>query len=183
MKREDVIELLKSHLKNKNLIKHCLAVGAIMKKIAEKMGRDPQKWEIVGILHDIDYEKTKDDFSKHGILAEQILEGYLDKGSLHAIKAHNYENTGVQPITKMDYALIASDSISGLIVATALVMPSRKLEEVKVKSVLKKFKQKDFARNVNRENILFCEKLGFSLEEFANLSLEALKEISEELGL
>ncbi len=183
MKREEAIELLKKHLKNKNLIKHCLAVGAIMKKIAERIGENSKKWEIVGILHDIDYEETKDDFSKHGILAGQILREYLDEEGLHAIKAHNYENTGVEPMTKMDYALIASDSISGLIVATALVMPSKKLEEVKPKSVLKKFKQKDFARNVSREKILFCEKLGFSLEEFINLSLDALKEISEELGL
>jgi len=183
MERGDALKLLEENLKNKNLVKHCLAVGAIMKALAKRLGEDEKKWEMVGILHDLDYEKTMNDFEKHGILTAEILKDKLDEESLHAIKAHNFEHTKVEPKTKMDFALIAADSISGLIVAAALVMPNKKLEEVKVETILKKFKQKDFARKIDRNRILFCEKIGLSLEEFAKLSLEALKEISEELGL
>lgn len=182
LSKEEAINLLKENLTNKNLIKHCIAVGAIMKELAIKLGEEPQRWELVGLLHDIDYEKAS--MEEHGLKSAEMLNGLLDEESLEAIRRHNYENNGSpKPESKMDKALIAADAVSGLVVATALVMPNKKLDEVKVESLLKKFKQKDFARRVNRENIKMCEELGFSLEEFLELSLEALKKVSDELGL
>ncbi len=181
--REEAFSLLKENLKNQNLVKHCLAVEAIMRELAEYLGEDKEKWGLLGLIHDIDYEKTKDNPKIHGILAAEILKDKVDEDILKAIKSHNFENTGIEPETKMEKALIASDSISGLIVACALVMPSKKLEEVRVETVKKKFKQKDFARNCRRERILFCEQTGIPREKFFEIALNALKKISEELGL
>ena len=181
--REKAFSLLEQNLRNSNLRKHSLAVAKIMEKLAEKLNQDKEKWFIVGLLHDLDYEETIDNPSLHGIKSAEMLKDFLDEESLHAIKSHNFENTKIEPKNLIDFALIASDAISGLIVATALVMPSKKLEEVKLESLKKKFKQKDFARKIDRNRILFCEKIGLNLEEFLDISLNALKEISKKLGL
>jgi len=180
--REEAMEILKEHIKNENLLKHCLAVAAIMEEIAKVKGEDQELWYITGLLHDVDYEECNGDINKHGLMAEEILKDVLPEESVSAIKAHN-ENTGHKDESDLATALKASDSLSGLIVATALVMPDKKLSSVKVKSVKKKFKQKDFARGVDREEILLCENLGFSLNEFIELGLKALNAISEDLGL
>jgi len=183
LSRADALKLLEENVKDRKIVLHMIAVGAIMKRLARYFGEDENLWELVGLLHDIDYERTKDDPSKHGLIAEEILGSLVSKDILRAIKSHNYENTGFEPKTRMEKALIASDAVSGLIIACALVMPSKKLEEVKVKTIKKKFKQKDFARGVSRERILFCEEIGIPREKFFELALDALKEVSEELGL
>ncbi|RLG02355.1 MAG: phosphohydrolase, partial [Thaumarchaeota archaeon] len=112
-----------------------------------------------------------------------ILGDRVPSEVIRAIKAHNFENTGVAPESDLEKALIAADAVSGLVIASALVMPSKKLEEVRVETLERKFKQKDFARNVSRERIRFCEQLGIPLREFLEISLNALKEISSDLGL
>ena len=183
LSRADALRLLEENVRDKKIILHMIAVGAIMKEVARYFGEDEELWELVGLLHDIDYERTKNDPSKHGLVAEELLGSLVSEEVLRAIKSHNYENTGVEPKTRMEKALIASDAVSGLIIACALVMPSKKLEEVKVETVKKKFKQKDFARRVSRERILFCEEIGIPREKFFELALNALKEISGELGL
>jgi len=183
LSREDALKLLRENVRNEKIILHMIAVGAIMRELARYFGEDEDLWELVGLLHDIDYERTKNDPSKHGLVAEEILGSLVSDDVLRAIKSHNYENTGIEPRTRMEKALIASDAVSGLIIACALVMPSKKLEEVKVKTVKKKFKQKDFARNVSRERILFCEQIGIPREKFFELALNALKGVSDELGL
>ena len=183
LSRADALKLLEENVRDRKIVLHMIAVGAIMKRLARYFGEDENLWELVGLLHDIDYERTKDDPSKHGLIAEEILGSLVSKDILRAIKSHNYENTGFEPKTRMEKALIASDAVSGLIIACALVMPSKKLEEVKVKTIKKKFKQKDFARGVSRERILFCEEIGIPREKFFELALDALKEVSEELGL
>ena len=182
MNKEEALNLLKHHVENPKLINHYIAVGAIMKALAKRFGEDEEKWEVLGVLHDIDYEKTKDTPEKHGLLARELLEGKIDEEIIRAIERHN-PMTGNVPETLMEKALIPSDAVSGLIVATALVMPGKTLEEVRVESLMDKFKQKDFARAVPRESILKCEEIGLSLEEFFKISLNALKEIREELGL
>ena len=182
MIREEAIKLLHENIHNENLIKHCIAVGAIMKGLAKRFGEDENLWELTGLLHDIDYEETKDDPKNHGLVALKILEGRVPKEVLDVIPTHS-EMTGYEMKNKIDFALSAADAISGLIVATALMMPSKKLDEVRVESVLKKFKKKDFARNVSRERILLCEKIGLSLEDFVEVSINSMKEVSEEIGL
>ena len=176
---EEAMEMLEQ-IDMGNLRKHMLAVGAIMEKLAEKFGEDRKLWKFTGWLHDIDYKKS--DMREHGLISAKMLEGKLPEGALHAIKAHN-ELTGVKAESLMDKALIAADAASGLVVATALVMPGKKLEEVKISSLIHKFKDKSFARRVDRGRIEMCSEMGMSLEEFLELSLEAMKGISGELGL
>ncbi len=179
---DEALELVRKYVKNDKLIKHMLAVAAIMEKLAEKLGEDRELWKLVGLLHDIDYELTQNQPEKHGLVAAEILKDKLPEHAIKAVQAHN-ELTGVKDDSKLAIALRAADAVSGLIVATALVMPNKKLSEVKLDTLLRKFRQKDFARGVKREKILECEKLGMSLEDFLSLSLEALKEISNMLGL
>lgn len=183
MNREEAIKLVKENIHKKNLFKHMLAVEAIMKEIANRLGEDKERWGLVGLLHDIDFEKTENNPQKHALLAEEILKDKVDSEIIRTIKSHNFENTNVFPESKMEKALVAADSVSGLVIACALVMPSKKLSDVKVETIGKKFKQKDFARNCNRERILFCEKIEISRDKFFEISLKALQEISEELGL
>ncbi len=183
MKREEAIELVKKNIKKGNLFKHMLAVEAIMREIAIYLNKNEEKWSLAGLLHDIDFEITMNEPEKHGIVAEEILKGKVDEKIIRAIKSHNFENTKIEAESEMEKALIAADSISGLIIACALVMPSKKLRDVKVETIKKKFKQKDFARNCNRNRILFCEKINIPREKFFEISLKALQKISNELGL
>ncbi len=180
---EEARSLLRKEITENNLLKHCIAVSAIMKGLAKKLNEDELLWQITGLLHDIDYEQTKNNHAQHGLIAAEMLKEKLPSDALQAIKAHNFENTSVLPKSKIDIALIAADSISGLIIATALIYPSKKLEEVKVKSITKRFKKKDFARNCNREKMLYCEKLNINFPEFAEIALNSLKKIHAELGL
>ena len=181
--RDEAYNLVESKIKRKNIVKHMLAVEAIMKSLAEYFGEDKEIWGLTGLLHDVDFEEVGENFSMHGLKAEEILKGLVPDEVIQAIKAHNYEYTGVQPKTWMEKALIAADAVSGLLVACALVMPSKKLEEVKISTLNKKFKQKDFARNVDRNRINFCEEIGLSKEKFFEIALNGLKKISQTLGI
>lgn len=183
MDKDEALRLVEENVSDRRIVLHMIAVSAIMRALARYLGEDEEEWGLVGLLHDIDYERTKADPARHGLEAENILKGRVSEEVLRAIKAHNFENTGVKPETRLENALIAADAVSGLIVASALVMPHKKLEEVRVETLEKKFRQKDFARRVSRERIMFCEKLGLSREKFFELALEALKGISGELGL
>jgi putative nucleotidyltransferase with HDIG domain len=181
--REEALTLVKKHIVKRNILYHMLAVEAIMRSLARHFGEDEEKWGLIGLIHDIDYEETDAAPEKHSLIAAEILKGMLPEELLKAIKAHNFKHTGVKPENRMEKALIASDAISGLLVACALVMPSKKLAEVKVETVAKKFKDKDFARGADRERILVCEEIGIPREEFFEISLKGLKEIAHEIGL
>lgn len=174
-------------MKNQNLRRHCYAVEAVMRALAKKLGGDVEKWSLVGLLHDGDYEKTKDTPEKHTLLMHQWLKeaGETDEEILKAILSHNFVHTGKnEPATKMEWSLYCCDELTGLIVATALMMPDKKLDTVRVKSILKKMKVKTFAAAIDREQIKMCEeKLGIPLEEFIKMSLEVMQGISKELGL
>ncbi len=176
---EEAFSLL-SNVENENLRKHMVAVGAIMAKMAEQFNEDKKMWMMTGLLHDADYGKA--DMEQHGLMSAEMLEGKLPEEALHAIKAHN-ERTGVKAESMLDKVLIASDAASGLIVATALVMPEKKLSQVKISSLVTKFKDKSFARRVERKRITICEELGLSLEEFLSLALEGMMDIGQKLGL
>lgn len=167
-----------------NLRKHCLASQAIMRRLAVHFGEDADLWGWAGLLHDLDFEETKDEPNRHGLVAAQWLEDLgVNTELITAIKAHNAEALRLQRVSRLDYALTCAETVTGLIVATALILPDKKLSSVKASSVRKRMKQTAFARNVQRENILLCEKIGLDLEAFINLSLEAMQSIAEELGL
>ncbi|MFQ5862678.1 MAG: HDIG domain-containing metalloprotein [Candidatus Brocadiales bacterium] len=184
MNREEAWDLLTGHIRQENLRKHCVATEAIMRSLARELGRDEESWGVAGLLHDLDFESTKDDPASHTLRTADILR---DKGipddMVEAIKAHNAEALGIERTTEMGFALSAAESITGLIVAAALVLPDKKLSSVKPSSVIKRMQEKAFARNVNRQAIRGCERLGIGLEDFVKLSLTAMQGIASELGL
>ena len=184
MTREQALELLKQNIQNQNLIKHSLAVEAIMKTLARHFNENEEKWGLAGLLHDIDYEKTKDNPNLHSKMgAEMLKELGFEKEICQAVLTHN-EAHKILPESKMAKALFCLDPLTGLIVAATLVLPSKKLSDLKLESVLKKFKEKSFARGANRDIIKKCQEyLGLSLEEFVKIVLEAMQKISNELGL
>ena len=115
--REEALELLGSNLGNINLVRHCLATEAVMRKLAEDKDRDTEVWGLAGLLHDLDYELTSDDHSKHALVGAEMLDGRLPEEALHAIRSHNSENNGTSRESEMDHLLAAAESITGLIVA------------------------------------------------------------------
>ena len=182
--REEAVKLLKKNISNANLQKHCFAVEAIMGALAKKFGQDIDRWKLAGLLHDIDYEETKDKPEIHSLIGAEMLSKIgLDKEIVEAVKTHN-EMHGIEPRSLMAKSLFVADPLSGLIVASTLVLPSKKIKDLTLKSVLKKFKAKSFARGANRKNIKKCEDLiNLSLEEFVGISLKAMQGINQELGL
>jgi len=183
LNREEALSLVRSRITNRNWFLHMLAVEAIMRKLAEHLGENSELWGLAGLVHDLDFEEVGEDMKRHGTVSASILEGKVPEEIIHTIKAHNFEYTGVEPSTKLDKALIAADAASGLIIACALVMPSKKLSEVTVKSIAKKFKESSFARGVDRNRITLHKDLGIERDTFFQLSLEALQGIHQELRL
>jgi len=184
MTRDEALDWLKTEVKESNLIKHCLAAEAAMKNLAIRFGEDEIIWGLTGLLHDIDYETTKDNPQEHSLKGYKML---LEKGVediiAEAVKTHN-DAHGLPPVTLMAKAIYCVDSLTGLIVATTLVLPSRKIKEVQTDNVLRRFKEKGFARGANRINIAKCEELlGVPLQEFTEITLQAMQGIDEELGL
>ena len=182
--REDALDLLNYHLKNEKLVSHCIASEAIMRALATKLEEDPQVWGLAGLLHDLDYEITGEDPTMHGAETARILKKKsVSPGIVDVIKKHNAEGLGLVRSTVFEHALTCAESITGMIVATALVYPDKKISSVKTKSVTKRMKTPHFARAVSRERIMECEKIGIPLNDFVSLSLEAMSEIADQLGL
>ena len=185
MTRHDAEQLLKKHVKNERMLNHCYAAEAVMRSLAGRFGEDVEKWGLAGLLHDIDIEITDADLSRHCLEAQKILtaEG-IDPETVEAVVMHNEAVTGGRKReTRFQHALAAAETITGLIVATTLVYPDKKLASVKAKSVVKRMKEKAFAASVNRDIILECEVIGIPLNEFAELSIAAMLGISDRLGL
>jgi uncharacterized protein len=182
--REEAVALMESYLDTDCMRKHCLASEAIMRDLAPRFGADPEMWGLTGLLHDIDYDETKDKMGQHALLTEKILlERGVDKQITEAIKTHNAENLGLKRSEPIHIALTAAETITGMLVAAALVNPDKKLSSLKVKSVKKRMKAKEFARSVNRDHILLCERIDIPLDEFIEISLTAMCKIADDLGL
>lgn len=198
MTREEAYMLLTTHLKNSNLIKHCIAceVGmrAIYRHFTPQDQQNPaeeEEWGITGLLHDVDYEiaQQENKLDRHGILLFEDAKYAVDSKKIpekiaHAIKAHNFENTGVQPEDAMDWAIADIDALTGLIVACALIHPDKKLASIDTDFVMKRFGEKSFAKGARRESISRCEEnLDIPLKKFIELTLTAMQENHEALGL
>ena len=181
--RENALKFLHEHIQNANMIKHCLASESVLQAIALKLDEDPEMWGLAGLLHDVDVEITHADPFQHGPFAEKLLKGLLSPEAIDAIVMHNEMATGKERTTVFQHALAAGETITGLIMATALVYPDKKLALVKTKSITKRMKEKAFAASVNRETIMECELIGIPIHDFAELSLAAMQKISGELGL
>lgn len=184
LSREQALELLKQYLQQPNLIKHSLAAEAVMAALAKKLGEDARTWALAGLLHDLDVERTHADLNIHGLETEKILQSLgVEPEIVQAIKLHNEQCCGQKRSTRLQHALAAAETVAGLITATALVYPDKKLASVQPKSVLKRMKEKAFAASVNREYIMECEQAGIPLPEFAELALKAMQGISADLEL
>ena len=195
MTREAALKLLHENMESANLRRHCYAVEAVMRALAKYFKQDEEKWGIVGLLHDGDYEKTKSTPEKHTLLMVEWLkkEGEDDPEILSAILSHNYahlveadigDSGAHEPKNNLEWSLYCCDELTGLIVAVALVKPDKTLAAVTVDSIMKKWKERSFAAGVKREKIEKCEEmLNIPLREFVGIALEAMQTISEELGL
>lgn len=182
--REEALSLLKEYIQNQNLIKHCLATEAVMTFLADRLGEDREKWGLAGLLHDLDVELVDSDLSRHTFETERILqEKGVNEEIIQAIKLHNEKIHGQNRSEIFHHALAAGETITGLIIATTLVYPDKKIKSVKAKSIKKRMKEKSFAAGVDREIVLECEKLGMDIDEFSKVCLEAMQTIEEELGL
>ncbi len=184
MNRDQALTLVRERVKNDNLVNHMLAAEAIMGALARRLGGDEDRWRLAGLLHDLDVEQTVDDMPAHGATTVAWLRdaGLDDEEVLHAIMAHNAEN-GSTVDTAMDRAMYASDCLTGLVTAAALIRPEKRLALVELKSLKKRFKEPSFAKGARREDILTCDQLGLDLEEFLGIGLEAMKEVADDLGL
>ena len=181
MSRNEALDLVKAHVKNKNLQKHMYATEAVMRGLASRFQEDEETWGLAGLLHDLDYDQTASDFSKHGYMTVEILQDKdVPEEILQAIKSHPGH---VERESMMDKALYAADPITGLIVAAALMHPSKKLKFVNTEFIERRYKEKRFAAGANREQIQSCETMGLSLHDFIEMSLRAMQSIDQELGL
>lgn len=184
--REKALELLREHNRDESHIQHAFAVEAAMRYFAEKAGEDQDKWGLAGLLHDIDWEETQATPEKHCSLAPQWLKeaGYPDD-IIRAVQAHGWGIcSDVEPVTPMEKALFTVDELTGLIITTALVRPGKSLQDLKVKSVKKKWKDKRFAAGVNRDVITKgAEMMGITLEDLIDGVIAGMKPVERELGL
>lgn len=180
MNREEALNLIEENISEDNLIKHMKAVEAGMRELARYFDKDEDEWGIAGLLHDLDYEETEEDPDRHGLLTVKRLQDEdLTKEQLNAIKAHAGQKT---PETKMEKSIYATDPLTGLIVAGALVHPEG-LNEMDPEFIRNRYEESSFAKSVDREAIASCENLGFELEEFFDLVLKGMQNIQDELGL
>jgi putative nucleotidyltransferase with HDIG domain len=180
---EEAQQILDEWVDNKNLKKHACAVEAAMRAYAARLSGDSEKWGIVGLLHDFDYEKYPD-LKEHPYKGAAYLEekGFAEELT-EAILAHA-EHTGVKRDTDIKKAIFAVDELTGLIVAVALTRPSKKIADVTVESVMKKWKEKAFAAGVDRRMIeTGASEIGIPLEEHVEIVLKAMQAISGKLGL
>jgi putative nucleotidyltransferase with HDIG domain len=184
MTRDEAVALLRQHIQDERMLNHSYAAEAVLRALARRLGQDDEKWGLAGLLHDLDLELVRGDQDVHSLEAARILaEKGVDPEVVKAVTMHNEMAAGTKRSTVFEHALAAGETITGLITATALVYPDKKLASVKVKSVTKRMKEKAFAASVNRETILECEKIGIPLDEFAGIALTAMQEIHEQLGM
>lgn len=175
-------ELVREHITGTALLMHCYAVEDIMAALATHLGEDAQSWALAGLLHDIDYEYTAQTPERHGAAGADMLamQGFGAEIT-HAILAHAHSE---EPrTTRLDQALYCADPAAGLLMACAFVMPSKKIADVKLKSVLKKFKSPAFAAGASREQMDTCADLGLDRETFLGIALEALQQDAPRLGV
>ena len=189
MTRKQAIDLLHKNMLNQNLRRHCYAVEAVMRSLAKYFKEDEDIWGIAGLLHDADYEITKDKEPKKNHTKQTIkwlkeLEAETDIYDAVAAHAWGYVDGAPEPKTKMQWSLYCCDELTGLIVAVTLVKPDKKLASVTADSILKKWSSKSFAAGVDRKQIEQCTpRLGIELRDFIQIALSAMQGISEDLGL
>lgn len=182
MDRSEALALVTSRIPQRNLVNHSVAVEIIMEALARRLGLcddEVAAWTLAGLLHDLDYAETGEDPARHGLVTAEELRGVVDDRIIHAILGH----AGKAPRESlMDKALYAADPTTGFIVAAALVRPDKDIRAVEVRSLLKRWKEKAFARGASREQMDTCTDFGLTREEFLALSLAAMQARAGEIG-
>ena len=171
--RNAALDLIAGFSPEPHMVQHALASESVMRALAGHFGEDADLWGITGLLHDVDYPLTKETPEQHGIKAMEVLAGKLPDAAIAAIAAHSSEYTGIEPKTRMDTALRAAETITGLISAAALMRPTG-MEGMQAKSLKKKMKDKAFAASVSRERIKECETIALPLDDFLELAIKAM---------
>ena len=181
--REEAFALVTERIPQANLVNHCVATEIIMGALARRLeldGADVERWELAGLLHDVDYAETAEDPDRHGLITAELLADSIDQEMLHAILAHACK---AERETPMDHALWCADPTTGFIVAAALVRPEKDLAGVQVKSLKKRWKEKAFARGADRDQMAGHEALGLERDEFLALALDAMQARAGDVGL
>ncbi len=181
--REEAFELLKKYNKSESLIKHALAVEGVMRHMAVKAGEDPDKWGIIGLIHDLDYEMYPE---QHCTMTKKILEeNNWPAEYIRAVLSHGWGlASDVEPVTRLEKTIYAIDELTGLVATSALVRPTRSVLDMEARSVKKKWTDKRFAAGVNREVIeKGAAMLGVSLDELITDCIMGMREVAEVIGL
>ena len=184
--RDEALELLRKYNKEESHIHHALAVEGTMRHFAALAGEDEDLWGVVGLLHDIDWEQTSATPERHCHVAPEMLrEAGVDEDIIHAVVSHGYGIcSDVEPENAMERALFTIDELTGLIITAGLVRPSRSLADLELKSVKKKWKDKAFARGVNRDIIKEgAERMGMPLDTVIEETIKALRPIEKQIGM
>lgn len=181
MNRSEALDLVKSRVENKNLVKHMLSCEACMIALAKHFNESEDEWGLAGLLHDLDYPETVNDPAKHGFITMELLKEHsLKENILNAILAHPGH---IKRETLIQKSLYAIDPLTGLIVASVLMHPEKKIKYADTEFIMRRYKEKRFAAGANREQIASIEETGVKLEDFVGICIEAMKTISEDLGL
>lgn len=189
MTRQEALQTLQHYTKSQALIRHHLAVEAAMRNICRVYSSrthnffNEELWAITALLHDADYELTRNIPSTHTLLLEQKMGNVLPKEALYAIKAHNYKVTKLAPVSAMDWALYTCDELTGFVIAAAIDQKEKKLSTVTTNNVIKRIMDKNYAKTVDRAQIMACEKsLQFALPQYTGIILAAMQTIAIDLG-
>lgn len=184
------VDLLDKYIKDPIVKLHCIESEYIMRSLAKHFGENEEAWGIIGLLHDIDWDLTKNNPSQHCLQAQDILkEAGVNDFIIETVVSHCYgfqlneQLKDLKRETRIQFCLAAAETLTGVIIASALIMPDKKLSSLSIESLKKKFKNLKFASNCNREIVMECEKAGVSIDEFLELGLRALQSIADRLGL
>jgi len=181
--REQALALFKKYNKSESLLKHALAVEGVMKYMAKKTGEDEDKWGIIGLIHDLDYEMFPD---QHCIMTEKILrENNWPEEYIRAVLSHGWGlASDIEPVSKLEKTIYAIDELTGLVATSALVRPTKSVLDMEARSVKKKWNDRRFAAGVNREVIeKGAEMLGVTLDDLITDCIMGMREVAEEIGL
>lgn len=181
--REEALRLLQEYVQDENLLRHALAVEGVMRHFAVLFGEDVEKWGIIGLIHDLDYERYPEE---HCQKVKEILTAMgWPEDYIRAVQSHGWGLCSeVEPVHRMEKVLYTIDELTGLVYAAALVRPSKSLLDLEVKSVKKKWKDKSFAAGVNREIInKGAEMLGMDLNEVIKETIAGMRQVAAEIGL
>jgi len=188
--KEQADKLVQEYITEPMTKLHLLESEAIMRALAEHLKEDEEKWGIIGLLHDIDWDLTKHTLEQHCIKAQEILrKAGASDFLIETVVSHGYGNDTIPLLkdykrtTRIQHCLVAAETVTGIIIASALVQPDKKLASVQLPSLKKKFKSKAFAANCSRDLVNECEEAGISIDDFLDIGLRALQRISTELGL